>query len=298
MWMASQALTRPALSSLAQAGALAGVLLAAGCAHQSPALTSDAEWQQTLAQWSDVQVIALGEQHEQIAHHQWEAQTVKLLAAQQRLSALVIEMAPAGGSTAGLAKTATDEEAQQALLWQSGGAGGGWPWKDYGPMVMNAVRAGVPVLGGNLPRAQMKQIMGEARYDSHLPAAGWQLQLDAIKEGHCGLLPESQFAPMARIQLARDESMAKVTAAAVQQQSQPGQAVMLVAGRGHVRSDIGVPTWLPANLKQKVAIAQSDKAQSAINMKADKLLTLPGSPSEDQCAKLRKQWSNRAAAKP
>lgn len=78
MWMASQALTRPALSSLA----LAGVLLAAGCAHQSPALTSDAEWQQTLAQWSDVQVIALGEQHDQIAHHQWEAQTVKLLAAQ------------------------------------------------------------------------------------------------------------------------------------------------------------------------------------------------------------------------
>lgn len=298
MWMASQALTRPALSSLARAGALTGVLLAAGCAHQSPALTSDAEWQQTLAQWSDAQVIALGEQHDQIAHHQWEAQTVKLLAAQQRLSALVIEMAPAGGSTAGLPKTATDEEAQQALLWQSGGAGGGWPWKDYGPMVMNAVRAGVPVLGGNLPRAQMKQNMGEARYDSHLPAAGWQLQLDAIKEGHCGLLPESQFEPMARIQLARDESMAKVTAAAVQQQSQPGQAVMLVAGRGHVRSDIGVPTWLPENLKQKVAIAQSDKAQSAINMKADKLLTLPGSPSEDQCAKLRKQWSNRAAAKP
>ena len=298
MWMASQALTRPALSFLARAGALTGVLLAAGCAHQSHTLTSDTDWQQTLEQWRDAKVIALGEQHDQVAHHQWEAQTVKLLAAQQRLSALVIEMAPAGGSTAGLAKTATDEEAQQALLWQSGGAGGGWPWKDYGPMVMNAVRAGVPVLGGNLPRAQMKQNMGEARYDSHLPAAGWQLQLDAIKEGHCGLLPESQFEPMARIQLARDESMTKVTAAAVQQQSQPGQAVMLVAGRGHVRSDIGVPTWLPANFKQKMAIAQSDKAQSAINIKADKLLTLPGSPSEDQCAKLRKQWSNRAAAKP
>ena len=76
-------------------------------------------------------------------------------------------------------------------------------------MVMNAVRAGVPVLGGNLPRTQMKQAMGEARYDSHLPAAGWQLQLDAIKDGHCGLLPESQFAPMARIQLARDEAIVR-----------------------------------------------------------------------------------------
>ena len=161
--------------------------------------------------------------------------------------------------------------------------------------IEDAVRAGVPVLGGNLPRAQMKQTMSQSRYDSHLPASGWQLQLDAIKDGHCGLLPESQFAPMARIQLARDESMAKVTATAVQQWSRPGQSVLLVAGRSHVRSDIGVPTWLPKDLRQKVAIAQSDKAPTAISMKADKLLTLAGNASQDQCAQLREQWKSRPA---
>ncbi|MDR2298209.1 MAG: ChaN family lipoprotein [Comamonas sp.] len=301
MWIASQASvrltphsSRTALSFLAAAAAL----LLGGCAHQASTLTSSGEWQQTLAQWSDAQVIALGEQHDQMAHHQWEAQTVQLLAAGQRLSALVIEMAPAGGSTASLATTATEEQVQQALQWQSGAAGGGWPWQDYGPMVMNAVRAGVPVLGGNLPRAQMKQTMGQPRYDSHLPASAWQLQLDAIKDGHCGLLPESQFAPMARIQLARDESMAKVTATAVQQLSRPGQSVLLVAGRSHVRSDIGVPTWLPKDLKQKVAIAQSDQAPKAINMKADKLLTLVGNASQDQCTQLREQWKSRPAPKP
>ena len=272
-------------------------MLLGGCAHQASTLTSSADWQQTLAQWTDAQVIALGEQHDQIAHHQWEAQTVQWLAAGQRLGALVIEMAPAGSSTAGLATTSTEEQVQQALQWQSGTASGGWPWQDYGPMVMNAVRAGVPVLGGNLPRAQMKQTMSQSRYDSHLPASGWQLQLDAIKNGHCGLLPESQFAPMARIQLARDESMAKVTATAVQQWSQPGQSVLLVAGRSHVRSDIGVPTWLPKDLRQKVAIAQSDKAPKAINMKADKLLTLAGNASQDQCAQLREQWKSRPAPK-
>ena len=283
--------SRPARSFLATAAAL----LLGGCAHQASTLTSSADWQQTLAQWTDAQVIALGEQHDQIAHHQWEAQTVQWLAAGQRLGALVIEMAPSGGSTAGLATTSTEEQVQQALQWQSGAAGGGWPWQDYGPMVMNAVRAGVPVLGGNLPRAQMKQTMSQSRYDSHLPASGWQLQLDAIKDGHCGLLPESQFAPMARIQLARDESMAKVTATAVQQWSRPGQSVLLVAGRSHVRSDIGVPTWLPKDLRQKVAIAQSDKAPKAINMKADKLLTLAGNASQDQCAQLREQWESRPA---
>ena len=297
MWTSSQALQRPFFKPLAKPLILATALLLGGCAHQSPALTSDAQWQQTLAQWSGAPAILLGEQHDQTSHHQWEAATVRHLAAQGQLAALVIEMAPAGGDTRALKPGASDEEVKTALLWAQGGGPGGWPWQDYGPMVMAAVQAGVPVLGGNLPRAQMKQAMGEARYDSHLPAAGWQLQLDAIKQGHCGLLPESQFAPMARIQLARDEAMAKVSTAAYKL-AKPGQTVLLVAGRGHVRSDIGVPTWLAADFEPKVAIAQSDKAQAAINMKADKLLTLPGTASKDHCAELGEQWKNRAAPKP
>ena len=289
MWTSSQALMRPALSSLA----LAAAMLPAGCAHQSHPLTSDADWQQTLEQWRDAKIIALGEQHDQIAHHEWEAQTVQWLAAQQRLAALVIEMAPRTGSTASLARDASEDAVQQALQWQDAA----WPWPRYRGVVMAAVRAGVPVLGGNLPRAQMKQIMGEARYDSHLPADGWQQQLDAIKDGHCGLLPESQFAPMARIQLARDESMAKITANAVQQLVRSGQTVLLVAGRGHVRSDIGVPSWLPSDLQPKVAIVKADSSPTAINLKADKLLTLRGNASQDQCTQLREQWKSRPAPK-
>ena len=298
MWtFISAAQPRPRFKPLALT-ALASALLLGGCAHQSAQLTSDTEWQQTLGQWAGTPVILLGEQHDQIAHHQWEAATVRHLAAQGRLAALVVEMAPAGGSTRSLPASASDEEVKTALQWTQGGGPGGWPWQDYGPVVMAAVKAGVPVLGGNLPRARMKQAMGESRYDGHLPAAGWQLQLDAIKDGHCGLLPESQFAPMARIQLARDESMARVTETAVRELGQPGKSVLLVAGRGHVRSDIGVPTWLPGDFKQKVAIAQSDKAQTAIAMKADKLLTLEGNASEDQCSQLREQWKNRPAPKP
>lgn len=300
MWTSSRALQRPFQHAFFTPLALSAALLLGGCAHQSAhqstELTSDAQWQQTLAQWAGAPAILLGEQHDQAAHHQWETATVRQLAAQGRLAALVIEMAPAGGDTRALQASASDEEVKTALLWTQSGGAGGWPWQDYGPLVMAAVKAGVPVLGGNLPRAQMKQTMADARYDSHLPAAGWQLQLDAIKDGHCGLLPESQFAPMARIQLARDESMAKVSTAA-QKLAKPGQSVLLVAGRGHVRSDIGVPTWLPADFKSKVAIAQSDKAQTAITMKADKLLTLAGNASEDQCTQLREQWKSKAAPK-
>lgn len=299
MWTSSQAIQRPLQH---QPLALATALLLGGCthqsAHQSTELTSDAQWQQTLAQWSGTPAILLGEQHDQNSHHRWEAATVRHLAAQGQLAALVIEMAPAGGSTRQLATSASDEAVKAALQWTQGGGADGWPWRDYGPVVMAAVQAGVPVLGGNLPRAQMKQAMGNARYDKHLPPAGWALQLDAIQQGHCGLLPESQFAPMARIQLARDESMAKVTEYAVRELTQPGQTVLLVAGRGHVRSDIGVPTWLPVDLKQKVAIAQSDKAQTAINLTADKLVTLPGTVTPDPCPPLREQWKKKAVPRP
>lgn len=299
MWTSSQAIQRPLQY---QPLALAAALLLSGCAHQSAhqstELTSDAQWQQTLAQWSGTPAIFLGEQHDQASHHRWETATVRHLAAQGQLAALVIEMAPAGGSTRQLATSASDEAVKAALQWTQGGGADGWPWQDYGPVVMAAVQAGVPVLGGNLPRAQMKPVMGNARYDKHLPPEGWELQLDAIQQGHCGLLPESQFAPMARIQLARDESMAKVTESAVRELAQPGQTVLLVAGRGHVRSDIGVPTWLPADFKQKVAIAQSDKAQTAINLTADKLLTLPGTVTPDPCTQLREQWKKKAVPRP
>ncbi|MBV8249869.1 MAG: ChaN family lipoprotein [Comamonas sp.] len=278
--------------------ALAAALLLGGCAHQAAAPAADPPWLQTLGQWRGTSLILLGEQHDQAAHHRWEADTVSSLAAQGRLAAVVLEMAAAGGSTSALQADATEAEVKAALLWEQGGAGGGWPWQDYGPVVMSAVRARVPVLGGNLPRTQMKTAMAENRYDAHLDQAGWQLQLDAIRNGHCGLLPESQFAPMARIQLARDETMAGVAAAAVRDLAGPGQSVLLIAGRGHVRADIGVPTWLPAGLAAKVAIAQSDKARDATQMKADRLLTLPGSAPEDHCTQLRQQWQGRAAARP
>lgn len=296
MWTSdSPALSRRTLAALAYTALVALSGCAASSLPSAMPLTPPAQWQQTLKQWAGTPVILLGEQHDQSAHHAWEQQTVHTLAESQQLAALVVEMAPAGGSTRQLPASASEAEVKSALLWDQGGGPGGWPWADYGPLVMAAVRSGVPVLGGNLPRAQMKQAMGEMRYDAHLPQPGWQLQLDAIQHGHCGLLPESQFAPMARIQLARDESMAKVTAEAARELARQGQSVLLVTGRGHVRSDIGVPTWWPDDFKRKVAVAQSDKAQDAMNMKADLLLTLPGTVSEDPCVNLRVQWKDRPA---
>ena len=101
-----------------------------------------------------------------------------------------------------------------------------WPWQDYGPAVMTAVRAGVPVLGANLPRDQMPASMNDSKLDVQLPGPALKAQQQAIRIGHCNLLPESQITPMTRVQIARDITMADT----IHQLVFPGKTVR-AAGR-------------------------------------------------------------------
>lgn len=272
----------PRLAGLAAAALLAAAL--AGCASSSAPAR---DWAQQLQRWSDAPIVLLGEQHDSVAHQAWQQATVEQLAKQERLAALVIEMAPRTGSTGSLARDASEDAVQQALQWQDAA----WPWPRYRGVVMAAVRAGVPVLGGNLPRADMKQAMRNENLDTHLPPEGWQRQLDAIREGHCGLLPDTQLAPMARIQLARDASMAEVARAAVK----PGKTVLLVAGRGHVLRGVGIPTWLPEAAGAKVAVAQAGETSVAQASDVDWLQKTDALPAKDHCAELREKFRNPPA---
>jgi uncharacterized iron-regulated protein len=267
---------------VAAAALLAAAL--AGCA--SPAAPAR-DWSQQLQRWSDTPLVLLGEQHDAAAHQAWQQSTVEQLAQQQRLAALVIEMAPRSGSTAGLARDATEDAVQQALQWQDAA----WPWPRYRGVVMAAVHAGVPVLGGNLPRADMKQAMRNEALDTHLPPEGWQRQLDAIRDGHCSLLPDTQLAPMARIQLARDASMAEAARAAVK----PGKTVLLVAGRGHVLRGVGIPTWLPDSVGAKVAVAQAGEPAVAGQADVDWVQKTDALPARDHCEELREKFRNPPA---
>ena len=252
---------------------------------QAHAPHCQARWAQRLAQMSQPTppaLLLLGEQHDAAAHQQWQAQTVQWLAQRQQLAALVLEMAEAGHSTQGLAATANEAQVRQALGWQEEL----WPWERYRAVVMAAVRAAVPVFGGNLPRQHMTQAQRNPDFDTHLSPAAWQRQQTAVREGHCNLLPERLLVPMARIQLARDQSLALSALQALQ----PARTVVLVAGFAHVQRQLGIPTWLPPNLEAKVAIAQAGQAQAAIEKEADELYLTPALPAHDACAELRQQW--------
>ena len=276
---------RPLLPAAALSLALLG---AAGCATPAPL---GADGQARLATLLPADVLLLGEQHDAPAHQQLQRQTVQWLAARGALAALALEMAEQGRSTAGLPRDASEADVQHALAWRDAG----WPWQTYRPVVMAAVRAGVPVLGANLPTARQRDAMRDAALDARLPPAALAEQQQRMRDGHCGLLPESQIGPMTRVQIARDIAMADTVRAA----RQPGRTVLLVAGNGHVHRALGVPLHLPPDLTTKVLSAQSGQAQAAIDSEvtdtlpahtsgADLLWPTPPVPPRDYCAELRR----------
>ena len=259
-------------------GAAIAALALAGCTS-SPAVVPSAQWPAQLESALPTDVLLLGEQHDAPDHQRLQRDTVQWLAARGRLAAVVLEMAERGHSTAALARDATEAQVQSALQWNDAA----WPWSAYGPVTMAAVRAGVPVLGGNLPRSAMAAATQETRWDNHLAATARQQLLDALQDGHCGLLPATRLPAMARVQIARDASMALTAQEAVR----PGQTVLLVAGGEHVLRHRGIPTHWPINLTSKVASALTDKAQAAIKTGVDIVVATPPLPPHDACEALR-----------
>jgi uncharacterized iron-regulated protein len=235
------------------------VLLLAGCAASAPQLPDLA----------GTDAVLLGEQHDAASQPELQRQWVAGLAARGSLGALALEMAERGASTAGLPPGAGEEQVREALHWSNQA----WPWDRYRPAIMAAVRAGVPVLGANLPRAGQQQAMGDAAFDQLLPGPALKAQQQAVRLGHCELLPESQIRPMTRIQIARDQAMAQTIAAAVS----PGKVVVLVAGAGHVDPDVGVPRHLPAGVNARPVVLP------------------PEASKVDHCEALRKQLTRPAS---
>jgi uncharacterized iron-regulated protein len=270
--------------ALGLAAGLALTLTLAGCSLVSgPAVAT------RLAAWLPADVLLLGEQHDASAHQAASQQVVAALADRGQLAALALEMADSGRSTAGLPAGASEEHTRRQLHWNNEA----WPWAAYGPAVMAAVRAGVPVLGANLPRSEMRASMADSQLEQRLPAPAFKAQQQLIRQGHCDLLPESQINPMTRIQIARDRRMAETLAQAVQ----PGKVVVLISGSVHADRQLGVPQHLPAGLQVKsVRLLAGGKRLPGETF--DSIWGTEATPDKDYCAGLREQFGKPGAAKP
>jgi uncharacterized iron-regulated protein len=129
--------------------------------------------------------------------------------------------------------------------------GEGWNWDHYRPVVELALAYDVPLLAANLSNADTRRIvrgglaagfdterLTALRLDRPIAPDWQQAQEREIDRGHCGALPASLWPRMAQAQLARDAVMADLL------RRQAARGVVLMAGNGHVRRDIGVPRWL------------------------------------------------------
>jgi len=129
----------------------------------------------------------------------------------------------------------------------------GWDWQLYYPVIQLALTNHLPLIAANLSRGDASKVVRDGVASSFDPAtvAAYKLkeelpsdlrrgQEKAIQEGHCNMVSDMMLPGMVNAQVARDVWMAKLIRA------QQPRDVVLIAGNGHVRKDIGVPRWLNA----------------------------------------------------
>lgn len=126
-----------------------------------------------------------------------------------------------------------------------------WNWAYYRPVIQLALRHDLPLLAANLSRSDASRVVREGyaavfdktaihtvKLDRPLPEDLVREQTAAIQDGHCNRLPAQIIPGMVQAQVARDLVMSK-TLLPYQKRS-----VVLLAGNGHTRRDIGVAHWL------------------------------------------------------
>jgi len=181
------------------------------------------------------------------------------------------------------------------------GPGRGWNWDFYRPVVALALQYDVPLIAANLSNADTTRIVRvgySAVFDEAsvamlglgqpVAAEVQQAQEREIDAGHCHALPPSVWPRMARAQLARDAVMA----ALLRQHASAG--VVLLAGNGHVRRDIGVPRWLGTEAGRAFTVGYLEQDDSAIAASAfDAVVRTPAAPRADPCIEFVRRASGK-----
>lgn len=275
----------PAKAGAARVGLACALVALSGCASLAAAPSALTKAQSSTIDNTNTSALLLGEQHDAAAHQQLHAAVIGRLLSQQRLAAVVIEMANSQGETTMLRDDADEQTVKDALQWSEQA----WPWALYGPAIMQAVRAHIPVIGGNLNRTELRDSMGDAALQQAVSPAVWAHHLDAVDKGHCGLIPASQLPAMARVQVARDQRMAQaITRALV-----PGKVVVLLTGSAHADKQVGVAQHLPSAVSSIAFVAGQPSATDTANDNDnafDHIWYTPALAPKDYCADLKERF--------
>ena len=242
-------------------------------------------------------IVLLGELHDNPYHHRVRGMLITALAS--RHPAVVFEQFAA--SEQPIAPPSAGQT-REAWLDANGFDRTGWRWPLHAPVVEAALASGRAIWGSNVPREalrsvvrdgastappEFRRLMEQSPLDSAARAA---LDQDLV-EGHCGQLPAAMIPGMRAAQEVRDASMTWALVAA----GATGPA-WLIAGNGHVRSDIAVPRMLrnAAPGKKVLVVGLLERGTDgalpdlAERQRYDLVIVTPPVAREDPCAALRR----------
>ncbi len=229
-------------------------------------------------------VVLLGEVHDNAAQHALRAEAFSALLARGARPALALEQFDRDKQPLiDRLLAQTPRPSADALIQAAGG--GGWHWPHYKPFIEAALAKGLPIVAANVGREEARRVMREGLaatgFNAAVPEDLLARQAAGIEASHCGLLDTAMARRMALAQVSRDQFMARV----LQQHAERG--VVLLAGNGHVRLDIGVPHWMAPELRARSeaigVLEQGDPATAY-----DRRVYTPAQSRPDPCEQMRR----------
>ena len=247
-------------------------------------------------------MVLLGEMHDNPEHHRQRLEVLRRAFAAGWRPAIAMEQFDRERQAAiERARREKPRDAQHVINLAAppeGVRGSNWHWDFYRPFVELALEYAVPLIAANLSTADTSKVV-RGGYSSvfdadSIKALGLNVAIPPdlqfaqereIDAGHCNALPQSTLPAMARGQFARDAVMASVLG------KHASQGVVLIAGNGHVRHDIGAPRWLsPAQRVRTLTVGYLEvDALPALEASFDAVVRTAAADRPDPCIEFRKR---------
>ncbi|MDH0302499.1 MULTISPECIES: ChaN family lipoprotein [unclassified Pseudomonas] len=240
--------------------------------------------EQLVRHLADAPRVLVGEKHDNPDHHALQLWLLHALEARRPQGSLLLEMLQPEQQPLvdALKKDARlPADLPKALAWQEG-----WDWKQYGPIVRDALAGPYPLLSANLSPGEVRQAYRQPVSPPGLRSNAQAVKkalLEQVRAGHCNLLPERQLPAMLAVQQQRDRRIAERLLGAA-------QPALLFTGSYHARKDIGVPLHL-ADLGakgQSEVLLLAEVGEVVEAGMADFVWYTAALPEQDYCAQLRK----------
>ncbi len=236
-------------------------------------------------------VVLLGEVHDNAAQHALRLRAFEAWLASGARPALVLEQFDRERQPAidRLRERVPPPDADAVI---AAGGSTGWAWDFYKPFISLALRHGLPIVAANVSRDDARKVMRDGLqaggFDPSVPDDVLSGQAQGIEDSHCGQIDNGTARRMALAQVARDQAMARLL------DSHADRGVLLLAGNGHVRTDIGVPRWLaPATRGRSESIGLLERDSPGADH-FDRVLFTDPQARQDPCASLRMPARNPA----